>query len=165
MPDRPSKHATAMVALRTAPPKGFLNAASEKPPESADEDDRLPRSQVPQTPIFTGETHFGTSMPTSRVPVRSRSEIMHRPREAHVCNRACNYRGSEHATSPNSNSRGQMPDRRPRSQIASNPGIYGLECKFRLAGAPSTKCPIGEDFLHHPHEAQKCVRRPKLLEI
>jgi hypothetical protein len=39
--------------------------------------------------------------------------------------------------------RDQMPDRRPRSQNASKSMIWGDYEDFGIAGAPSTKCPIG----------------------
>ena len=68
---------------------------------------------------------------------------------AMVARRTAPAKGSEHAASQKSRSRGQMPDRRPRSQIASNLYVAYDSDDFRLAGAPSTKCPIGMKF-HAP---------------
>ena len=43
---------------------------------------------------------------------------------------------------------------------AANQYIWGLYNETRLAGAPSTKCPIDVisafKFMHHPHEAHNC---------
>ena len=70
MPDRRLKHATAMVARRTAPRKGFLNADLSTLAKVPDEDDRSPRSQTASTSIFSGSTANTASKPTSRVPPR-----------------------------------------------------------------------------------------------